>query len=93
MGEGVDGCRTKGIDFLMAMIVKGAIGHKNYTLFVALCLAASYHVGIISGDAVTCLDGCFATIQEFYLAVFIHHYGGGGIVKNYMCLTEDIDSS
>ena len=63
MSEGVDERRTKGIDFLVPMVVKGAIGHKDYTLVVALCLVASYHVGIISGDAVTCLDGCLAAIQ------------------------------
>ena len=63
MSEGVDERRTKGIDFLVPMVVKGAIGDEDYTLVVALCLVASYHVGIISGDAVTCLDGCLAAIQ------------------------------
>ena len=63
MSEGVDERRTKGIDFLVPMVVKGAIGNEDYTLVVALCLVASYHVGIISGDAVTCLDGCLAAIQ------------------------------
>ena len=63
MSEGVDERRTKGIDFLVPMVVKGAIGNEDYTLVVALCLVASYHVGIISGDAVTCLDGSLAAIQ------------------------------
>ena len=63
MSEGVDERRTKGIDFLVPMVVKGAIGNEDYTLVVALCLLASYQMGIISGDAVTCLDGCLAAIQ------------------------------
>ena len=40
MGEGVDDCRTKGIDFLVPMVVKGAIGNEDNTLVVAFCLAA-----------------------------------------------------
>lgn len=62
MGEGVDDCRTKGVDFLMAMVVKDAIGDKDYALVVAFCLAACYHVGIVSGDTITCLNGCLAAI-------------------------------
>lgn len=86
MGEGVDDCRTKSIDFLVTMVVKGAIGNEDYTLVVAFCLAARYQVGIISGNAVTCLDGCLAAIQEFYLAAFIHHKGSRSIMKNDMRL-------
>ena len=63
MGEGVDDCRTKGIDFLVPMVVKGAIGNEDYTLVVAFCLAARCQVGIVSGYAVTSLDGCLAAIQ------------------------------
>ena len=63
MSEGVDERRTKGIDFLVPMVVKGAISDEDYTLVVAFCLAARYQVGIVSGDAVTCLDGCLAAIQ------------------------------
>lgn len=73
MGEGVDGCRAKGVYLLMSMIVKGTIGNEDYTLVVAFCLAARYHVGIVPGDTVTSLDGCFAAIQQLYLAIFIHH--------------------
>ena len=63
MSEGVDERRTKGIDFLVPMVVKGTIRDKNYALVVAFCLAARYQVGIVSGDAVTCLDGSLAAIQ------------------------------
>lgn len=63
MGEGVDERRTKGIDLLMPMVVKGAIGNEDYTLVVAFRLAARYHVGIVPGNSVTCLDSCLAAIQ------------------------------
>ena len=63
MSEGVDERRTKGIDFLVPMVVKGAIGNEDYTLVVAFRFLASYQMGIVSGDAVTCLDGSLAAIQ------------------------------
>lgn len=63
MSEGVDERRTKGIDFLVPMVMQSAIGNENYTPVVAFCLVASYHVSIVSGDSVTCLDGCLAAIQ------------------------------
>lgn len=63
MGKGVDERRTKSIDFFVPMVVKGAIGDKDYTLVVAFCLAARYQMGIVPGNAVTCLDGCLAAIQ------------------------------
>ena len=63
MGKGIYHCRTKGIDLLMPMVVKGTIRDKNYALVVAFCLAARYQVGIVPGDAVTCLDGSLAAIQ------------------------------
>lgn len=63
MGKGIYQCRTKGIDFFVPMVVKNAIGHKDHALVVAFRFLASYHVGIVSGDAVTCLDGCLAAIQ------------------------------
>lgn len=90
MGESVDGCLAKGIDFLVSMVVKGAIGNEDYTLVIAFCLVASYHVGIVPGDTVTCLDGCLAAIQQLYLAAFIHYKGGGGIMENDVRLTEDV---
>ena len=63
MGEGIDDCRSKSIYLLMAVVVKGAIGNKDYTLVVAFCLAARYHVGIVPGDTVASLDGCLAAVQ------------------------------
>ena len=63
MGKSVDECRTKGIDFFVPMVVKDAIGDEDYTLVVAFRFLTSYQMGIIPGDAVTCLDGCLAAIQ------------------------------
>ena len=63
MGKGVYHCRAKSIDLLMPMVVQGAIGNEDYTLVVAFRFLTSYQMGIISGDAVTCLDGCLAAIQ------------------------------
>ena len=63
MGKGIYHCRTKGIDLLMPMVVKDAIGNEGYTLVVAFRFLASYQMGIIPGDSVTCLDGCLAAIQ------------------------------
>ena len=41
MGKGIYHCRTKGIDLLMPMVVKGAIGNEGYTLVVAFRFLAS----------------------------------------------------